>query len=66
MLYSLLIDCDTLYDGAGRVTPLGSGDVWHWPRLNADDELATDSSNTMTFETLPATRLIRVDLSPRG
>ena len=44
---------------------LKSGDVWHWPRLNADDELATESCHTMTFETLPATRLIRIDLSPR-
>ena len=45
--------------------PITSGDIWHWPRLNAAYELATDSGNTMTFETLPATHLIRVDLSPR-
>lgn len=42
---------------------LKSGDVWHWP--SADDELATESCHIMTFETLPATRLIRIDLFPR-
>lgn len=45
--------------------PLKGGDIWHWPRLNAADELAADSVNTITFETLPATHLMRVDLSPQ-
>ncbi|CEP36789.1 MULTISPECIES: HutD/Ves family protein [unclassified Halomonas] len=45
--------------------PLNGGDIWHWPRPIADDELATESCHTMTFETLPATRLIRIDLFPR-
>lgn len=44
---------------------LNGGDIWHWPRPSAADELTTDSCNTMTFETLPATHLIRVDLSPQ-
>lgn len=61
---------------------LESCDVWYWPgvgqRLNSPGtpivkpgvepvvQPVINSSNTMIFETLPATRLLRIDLSPRG